>query len=219
MVVISFCASWHSVLHAHDSAHSDLPWGPCTSLLGEREPVQTPAYLNTKHHSSVEIIKQALALKLQTRDHTSVSGAHWNESLESLDSTDAWHSLEVANGGEEHSRNSRGALQCLCRPAVAVEFSAAVPPVSSLCFPKPLPLFCDRVVTDRHPQTTELSSDSSSRACQGWRIYVQAPQPLKCWEGDWTIQTLWCYDIPSSVDLSKQMLHSRNKMIISKFFM
>lgn len=141
MVVISFCASWHSRtgLRTHWSSLGTLSLR--ASLLGRREPVQTPAYLNTKHHSLVEIIKKALALKLQTRDKISISGAHWNESLESLDSTDAWYSLELANGGEERSRNSCGAAQRMCRSAVAVEFSASVLPVSPPCFLKPLPLF------------------------------------------------------------------------------
>jgi hypothetical protein len=68
MVVISSLYIWHYILHVHNSVHGYLPQRPHTSLRGKWEPTQTPTFLNTKHHSLVEIIKKALALKLQTRD-------------------------------------------------------------------------------------------------------------------------------------------------------
>lgn len=51
---------------------------------------------------------KALALKLQTRDKINISGAHSNEPLESLDSTDRRYSQKPANSGEECSKNSCG---------------------------------------------------------------------------------------------------------------
>lgn len=135
--------------------HSYLPHVLHTSLRGRWKSVQTPAYLNTKHPSSAEIITKALALKLQTRDKLSMSGARSNESLESLNTTDTRYSLKLANAGEEHSRTSCGTPQDIYRPPGAVKASVAVSPASSpSSFSKPFPLSSDslHVLTLRHTQ-------------------------------------------------------------------
>lgn len=190
-----------------------------TPLLGKQKPVQTSTYLNTKHHSLVEIIKKALALKLQTRDEVGISGTRWNESLESMDCTDRLHSLMLADPGEEYSRNSYGDTRCTYRPPVPVKASVAVLPVSS-----PPPLQSPFPFHVPEPSLTGTTTHEAELwlwvgGCQVKRTYLQAVQPLKCWESNSTTQTLRDHDLPSRMDLSKQMLYSRNETIISRIFM
>lgn len=102
---------------------------------------------------------KALALKLQTRDKINISGAHSNEPLESLDSTDRLYSQKLANSGEECSKNSCGPTWYVYRTPVAAKALL----LSSLAFlhppsPSPFPLSsCSLTITATITATELLS--------------------------------------------------------------